>query len=155
MEKALTLHDWEKEWDKGNAYGLAGALTIGKAATAINDGDLWGTKANSFKEYIQMERGYGYSQVSNFMLMYKETNNFFLAHPELNNTLPTRVIQLLPHLTESNKEELLNSAALIPDARGWSNTIRKLRKLTPSDECSHKWEPWEHCTSCPAKRKIV
>jgi hypothetical protein len=47
-------------------------------------------------------------------------------------------VEILPHITPSNKMELLHTAAAEPTARGWDDTIRNLKGKVATDDTLHE-----------------
>lgn len=157
MEIAKGLEHWEKLWNKGELHAMAAALNIGEAAKNIKDGNLWITKAESFNQYLKRERGYEKSQVDNFIKMWEKAGEYLRSHPELMGTKPTRIIRLIPHLTDENREELIHAAAHIPDANAFNDMLRNLKgQVATDDPHEHDFAPVniQQCKICGLRRKV-
>jgi hypothetical protein len=125
-------------------------LLMGGAFSAIKEGNQWqGTDAASFNEYIEKYWGFKHAQIDNYIRVTKEFGPLIESNPEFQGIKMTRLVEILPHITEENKLDLLHTAAAEPTARGWENTLRSLKGGKPTDECSHpECEPWLRCKTC-------
>jgi hypothetical protein len=124
-------------------------LLMGGAFSAIKEGNQWqGTDAASFNEYIEKYWGFKHAQIDNYIRVTKEFGSLIESNPEFLGIKMTRLVEILPHITPSNKMELLHTAAAEPTARGWDDTIRNLKGKKGTDECDHNYEPWQRCSKC-------
>ena len=160
MEVAISLQRCEKQILEGKGDGLRGALRIGKALSIISEGNLWvQVGAKSFDQYVSTHHGFSRSTSYNMMAVSKYFGPELLADPSLMTIDPTRLIRLLPLVTESNKLDLLHDAAQIPDAKGFENQLRNKRGKVGTDECDHpdgfKPVEYEVCPHCNLKRKVA
>ena len=156
MEIALSLDKLEKQISAGKRSGLLGGIQIGAALDKIREGNLWVTTgAKSFEKYASSAHGFGRSTIYNLMNIAVKFGRHILADPSLQSIEPTRLIRLLPHITESNCVDLLHSAAQIPGAQAFDDTIRNMAgKIATDDDHPHDFEPWlERCSVCHKTRK--
>lgn len=133
-------------------------LMIGEAFHAIREGNLWQQSGcKGFAEYIEnthgMKKSTAYSLIQVFEVFGKEIGD----NPEYQNINYTRLIEIAPLATEENKTYLLHSAAQIPGAKAWDDTVRELRGKTPTDDTNHE-HIFQHigieqCTVCGLRRK--
>jgi hypothetical protein len=153
MQVALKLNDWEKVYHKGNMYELGGCLLQGKALVNINVGNCWlEVGCKSFEHYCREVLGIGKSTAHNKMQMFETLNDYYEKHPELKDTAPTRIVRLLPHLTEENRDELLAMAHDVPSAKDFENNISNLNGKPGTDECTdHVWVIIKRCKICGLK----
>ena len=158
MNQSVSLDRCEKEIMAGKGQGLLGALRIGKALEIVSDGNLWvQVGAKSFDSYVSNTHGFSRSTAYNMMSVARYFGPLLLADPSLQAVDPSRLVKLLPLIDENNKEELLHSAAQMPDARGFDNLIRSLqKKVCTDDPHEHEFEPipYEACKHCGLRRKI-
>ena len=159
MNISLNLDSCEKQIQNGKLKGTIGALQIGKALLAINEGNLWaGSGAKNFESYVSQAHGFSRSTAYNLMSIYFEFGQQLLADPSLQTIDTTRLIRLLPFTENHDKETLLHSAAQIPDTAGWENNLRNMRGKVGTDECCHPegFKPvgYEVCPICNQRRKV-
>jgi hypothetical protein len=162
MEIAKSLDVYEKQIVAGRRAGLLGAIQIGAALEDIRSGNLWiNTGAKSFEKWASSAHGFGRSTIYNLISVATKFGKHILADPSLQSIEPTRLIRLLPHVQEldgqSNVEDLLHSAAQIPGAQAFEDTLRNMSgKVATDDPHDHTWEPWlEICPKCRKTRKYV
>jgi hypothetical protein len=158
MELAKKLDQYEKSISAGKRAGLMGAIQIGMALEAIRSGNLWlHTGAKSFEKWASAAHGFGRSTCYNLISVAVKFGKHILADPSLQSIEPTRLIKLLPHITESNCLEMLHNAAQIPGAQAFDDQIRNMKGLwATDDEHEHAWEPWlERCSVCHKTRKYT
>lgn len=156
MEIAKGLDQYEKQISAGKRAGLLGAIQIGAALDSIRKGNLWlNTGAKSFDKYVQSAHGFSRSTTYNMIGVATTFGKHILANHSLQSIEPTRLIRLLPHITESNCVDLLHSAAQIPGAEAFNDTIRNMAgKVATDDDHPHDFEPWlERCSVCHKTRK--
>ena len=158
MQNSVSLDRCEKEIMAGKGQGLLGALRIGKALEIVSDGNLWvQVGAKSFDSYVSNTHGFSRSTAYNMISVARYFGPLLLADPSLQTVDPSRLVKLLPLVTEENKEELLHMAANVPDAAGFDANLRNKKGKTAPDECSHPdgYVPFlEKCPICEHKRKI-
>jgi hypothetical protein len=162
MEIAHKLDYYEKSIATGKRSGLMGAIQIGMALERIREGGLWvETGAKSFEKYASAAHGFGRSTCYNLISVAVKFGKHILADPSLQSIEPTRLIRLLPHVQEldgqSNVEDLLHSAAQIPGAQAFDDTLRNMSGKVATDECSHSdgFKPFlERCPSCQKTRRF-
>lgn len=157
MNQVVSLDQHEKAIQRGKGKGLEGALMIGKALKAIQDGNLYlQVGAKSFDKYVQDHHGFSRSTAYNMIKVFKYFGPPLLADPSLQSVDPTRLVRLLPLITESNKMDLLHMAVTVPDEKGFSNNLRNKKGKTATDDPhEHLWEPipFEQCKTCGLRRK--
>jgi hypothetical protein len=159
VEIAKSLDVYEKQIVAGRRAGLLGAIQIGAALEKIREGNLWATTgAKSFEKYASAAHGFQRSSIYNMIGVSKAFGKYILADPSLQSIEPTRLIRLLPHVQEldgqSNVEDLLHSAAQIPGAQAFDDTLRNMSGKVATDECNHTWEPFlQRCPTCKKTRK--
>ena len=157
MEPTIGIEKHEKDINDGKKAGLIGALKIGRALKAINEGNLWLPFAPTFESYCSQAHGFQKSSAYNLMALWSTWGDYLVSHPELQVLEPTRLVKLLPHATEENKEELLHMAAEIPDYKGFENNLRNLQGKTGTDDPhEHDWVSiqMERCEICGLRRKV-
>jgi len=158
MELALTLEKWEKDIQEGRNMGLIGFLKIGRAISAIHDGNLYLTAGcRNIEEYGEKVHGLRKSSIYNAMSIWETWGTYILAHPELQGVDPTRLVRLLPLIDGKDHHELLHMAATVPDAKAFENNIKNLNGKPGTDECKHAYRPiqMEKCAHCNHLRKVV
>jgi hypothetical protein len=159
MELAKTLDVWEREIQLAKSKSVVSLLTIGRALSAISEGSLWmPTGCKSFDQYCEQAHGFKRSWAYNLIGVWGKFGPLMIADASLMGTDITRLSRLLPLATEENREELLHSAAQIPDSQGFDNLIRNLQGKIGTDECqSHDFQPidYEQCKICGQRRKVV
>ena len=150
MELIKNLHQNEETIRKCNENFKRLFLIYGGAFAAIKEGNQWqSTDANSFNEYCEKYWGLKHAQIDNYIRVTREFGAEIEANPEFQGIKMTRLVEALPYITDSNKMELLHSAAQIPDARAWDNTIKALKGVKTTDECNHLYENgWQRCSKC-------
>lgn len=156
MMQVVSLDTYEKEIRQGKKAGLLGAIHIGRALCAIQEGNLWLGLAKNFWKYCEQAHGFGKSTCYNLCAVYKAFGEKILADPSLQSIEPTRLIRLLPFVDDSNPVDLLNQAAHIPDALGFENQIRNMKNLTGTDDPhEHDFQPVniQQCKICGLRRK--
>jgi hypothetical protein len=134
-------------------------LLMGGAFSAIKENNLWQTTdAASFNEYIEKYWGFKHAQIDNYIRVTKEFGPLIESNPEFQGIKMTRLVEILPHITPSNKMELLHSSSQIPGTKAWECYIRDLKGQTPADSCIHPdgFNPIgiEVCPICNLKRKV-
>jgi len=152
MDVTIGIEQHEKEIAEGKKAGLIGALKIGRALQAINYNNLWLPLADTFEKYCAAAHGFQKSSAYNFIALW-DTWGEGVAKLSVD---PTRLVRLLPYVTEENKEELLEMAVHVPDAKGFDNNLRNLAGKTGTDDPhDHQWVSiqMEQCSVCGQRRK--
>ena len=157
MNIALRLADYEKEISEAKRGGVLSFLRIGKALHAINQGDLWQGQASSFSSYVESALGFRRSWAYSMISVWQVWGTQLLEAPDLQSVEITRLVKLLPLTTDENKEELLHTAAHIPDVAGFENNLKNLRGKKGTDECTpdHRFQVvsfWQ-CELCGLRKK--
>jgi len=148
----------------GKKNSVLGFLEIGKALFEISNCDLWRfSEAESFSAYVEKVQGMKRAWAYSLMAVYKtfgsmlDTNSgvsSLSVHPDAPDI--TRLVRLLPHITEENKEELFHLATNTP-AKAFEDSLRNLKGKVATDECDeHDFRPvpWEQCSICGQKRRV-
>jgi len=158
MQLIQSLDVLEKKIISGKAKGLEGALQIGIALEKIKENNMYlAAGSKTFEQYVENTHGFSRSSAYNFINVARYFGPLLLADPSLQTVDPSRLVKLLPLITEVNKEELLHSAAQMPDARGFDNLIRSLqKKVCTDDPHEHDFVPIniEQCSVCGLRRKV-
>ncbi len=157
MEKRRSLDILEKQIHQGKKAGLLGALQIGMALEEINSGNLFlEARCKTISEYASKSHGIGRSTTFNLMAVATKFGRLILDDPSLQSIEPTRLIRLLPFVDDSNQLDLLHTAAQVPGAQAWDDTLRNLAGKTGSDDPhTHSWEPINllQCSVCGLRKK--
>jgi len=156
MEVAKTLHQLESEIRQNKSRLVMGSLIIGRNLCLISEGNLWvQSDVKSFEAYCEGELGFKKTWAYGLMGAYEKYGRLINDNPDLQTIDVTRVIKLLPVTTDDNKEELIHTAANIPDVKGFDNFLRELKGKMPTDaphEC--EWEEWRRCKICGKMEKV-
>lgn len=147
------LNELDQIITRGKEMVGAGAYDIGKALKEVNEAELWReVQADSFEQYANFVHGFKKTWAYGLINM---AEDFSAQLEKLPPASPTRLIQLHQFTTPQNAEELYHMALEVP-AKAFDDNLRNMRGLKATDDKhDHNWEPWEHCTVCPAKRKVI
>jgi len=144
------LTDCEERLDEGAKDFKKGFLVMGEALAEILDNDLWRfADSQSFDDYVCNNRGMKKSWAYGLVDVHKEFGELLIRY----NVDVTRCVRLLPHITETNKEELLQMASNTR-AVDFEANLRNLGGKVAPDECvNHEWVEIKRCKVCGLKVK--
>jgi hypothetical protein len=161
---ANQLRELEKSISSGKKDSVLGFLRIGQALSKIKELDLWRfSEAESFSSYMEkvqgIKRSWGYAllgvaETFGPMLDLTSGGSSLSVNPDTPDI--TRLVRLLPHITEENKEELYHLATNTP-AKAFEDSMRNLKgKVATDDPHECIWEPipYLQCSVCGQKRRL-
>jgi hypothetical protein len=161
---ANQLRECEKSITNGKKNAVLGFYEVGKGLIPINECDLWRfSDAKNFPDYCEKVQGIKRSWAYNLMDVAKtygpmldltSGGTFNSVNPDTPDI--TRLVRLLPHITEENKEELYHMSVNTP-AKAFEDSLRNLKGKTATDdphECIWEPIPYLQCSVCGQKRRL-
>jgi hypothetical protein len=155
------LDTLSKQIVQAKRHLAVGICQIGKALKEIQDGNLFLlADCKTLAKYASKEHGLGRSMTYNAIGVFEKWGELILSDTNLQAIEPTRLYKLLPHATPENAVELLHEAAMLPDVRGFENTLKVLKgRRTTDDGHTHIWKhvtiTYDECEICQLKKDYL
>ena len=135
-----------------NAY-----LRKGELLHLINDSNYWQLSgAVTFREFCERELRMKSTACYDCIKVWKKFDKKLKEHPELSHVDQSRLVRMLPFVTDQNEDDLLHDAAML-DYNGFENSIRSLKGQTPTDDTLHSHDfdiiSYKQCKVCGIKVK--
>lgn len=150
LHQAISVNELQRRKLMGENVKLLQIMKSKELYKAVLGDD----KAEWVQYLGQVETFYSRNTVYNLMRIYdKFVNELGYEYSNICDIPKSRLIELLPIINSSNKDELIEQARILT-SRDFTDVIRQIKGLPTTDDCKHEYKQLEVCKHCGEKHEL-